>query len=155
MKIFHSNQYIKIRSFGRKVVKWTKRSILSAGVITLAGWLIYGGTVYEKMNSKPQIVEAQVTVEVPIETPSPVMDRIAQCESGSSQIAKNGQVLIKTNVNGTTDIGYYQINSVWGAQATKLGYDLSVEKDNKAFAMWLYKNSGTEPWYPSKACWNK
>jgi hypothetical protein len=67
--------------------------------------------------------------------------------------AANGQVLIHVNNNGTVDIGIAQINSIWFATATKLGYDLTKEKDNIAFAEWLYENKGTSAWDSSRANW--
>lgn len=85
---------------------------------------------------------------------APVMDRIAKAESGNTHIAKNGQVLVHVNKNMTTDVGVYQVNlQIWGATATKLGYDLFNEKDNRAFALWLYENKGTEPWTSSSKNW--
>jgi len=73
------------------------------------------------------------------------MARIAKCESGNSHYDKNGQVLI----NKSRDVGRYQINvQVWGKKATELGYDLYNEKDNEAFALWLFENKGSEPWVP-------
>ncbi len=86
----------------------------------------------------------------------PVMNRIAKCESGNTQMGKNGQVILNANTNDTVDVGKYQINNtVWGKKATELGYDLMTEEGNTNFAMWLYQNHGTEPWYSSASCWNK
>ena len=100
------------------------------------------------------IIYKNVEVVVPATTTPPVLERIAKCESGNKQTGKSGQVLAMANKNGTVDIGKYQINiSVWGATATKLGFDLSNEKDNEAFAKYLYENFGTEPWGSSSDCW--
>lgn len=85
---------------------------------------------------------------------APVLDRIAQCESGK-QHRRNGQVIFNANTNGSVDIGIYQINSIWNSTATKMGLDLTKEEDNKKFAEYLYTTKGTEPWYSSRACWNK
>lgn len=101
-------------------------------------------------------------VLVKADTPdAPVLDRIAGCESQGdrkskgAQYGKDGQVIVRANTNGSVDIGRYQINEkVWGAKATELGLNLFVEADNKKMAEWIYANKGTEPWYPSKACWN-
>ena len=96
-----------------------------------------------------------VEAEKQIEPNAPVLTRIAQCESGNKHFDKNGQVLLRSNTNKTVDVGRYQINSVWFAKATELGFDLTDERDNEAFAMWLYKNRGTQDWYSSASCWNK
>lgn len=95
-------------------------------------------------------------IEKPIEIQSsPVMDRIMNCESSGQHLSlKDGQVIVHVNKDGTYDVGVYQINSIWNQTATKLGYNLFLEVDNKAFAMWLYKNKGTGPWYSSQKCWN-
>lgn len=143
-------------SFVNASKRIVKKIVKTSAFITVGGWLIYGGITYEKMTAKPTVVKAEVKVEVPVDSPSPVMDRIAKCESGSQQFAKSGQVLIHVNSDGSYDQGFFQVNSVWNAQATKLGYNLALEKDNRAFGMWLYKNYGTEPWYSSKtSCWSK
>lgn len=94
---------------------------------------------------------AYVDKVIEVETVSPVLERIAKCESGGSHY-KNGQVVI----NKTQDIGKYQINvPIWGKKATEMGLNLAIEKDNETFALYLYKNFGTEPWVHSKTCWNK
>lgn len=133
--------------------RFMRKTLIVSAIITTSGWLIYGGIAYEKFTAKPLPVEAQI-VKVPVETSAPVLDRIAKCESGDTHY-KNGQVIVKSNSNGSVDIGRYQVNSVWNVQATKLGYDLTKETDNKTFAKWLYANYGTEPWYSSKKCWSK
>jgi hypothetical protein len=102
----------------------------------------------------PRIVEKPI--EVQVESKSAVMERIAKCESGNRHFDTNGQVVLNGNKDGSVDVGRYQINSaIWGKKATELGYNLTKEDDNTSFANWLYKNYGTEPWYPSKKCWNK
>lgn len=107
------------------------------------------------LTAKPETVYAEKQVEVPIDGPAPVLDRIAQCESSNMQI-KNGQVLMMANQNGSVDVGVMQINiRVWGKKAAELGYDLTKEADNRSFAHWLYANYGTEPWIFTKGCWNK
>lgn len=97
----------------------------------------------------------QVEAEKEVEAMAPVLDRIKKCESGGKHYDKNGQVLMRANTNKTVDVGAFQINSVWFAKATELGFDLTDERDNESFAEWLYKNRGTEDWYSSKHCWQK
>ena len=102
---------------------------------------------------------AQKIVEVPVR--GAVLDRIAGCESEGNPLSKgshydkNGQVRIGVNNNGTTDVGKYQINTVWHKKAHELGLDLTKEADNEKMATWIYENRGTEDWYPSKKCWQK
>jgi len=115
----------------------------------------YGSFHIGRNTADPKIVKAYQEVIKEVDGPSPVMDRIAKCESSAQHLDKNGQVQININTNHTIDIGLYQINSIWEAQATKLGLNLYNEADNKAFAMWLYKNKGTGAWSASSKCWNK
>ena len=153
---FRGNQYVsgKFQRAIRKIGFWTKRAILVSGAITALGWLVFGGISYGRLTAEPQVVNAKEIVEVPVETDSPVLNRIAKCESGGAHY-KNGQVIFNANTNKTVDIGYYQINSIWNKKASELGLDLTKEADNKAFGVWLYKNYGTEPWVYTKDCWNK
>lgn len=151
---FYGNQYVRVY---HKIASFVKKTIAISAVITTAGWLVYGGMAYEKMTSKPALVEAQVASSTTqIDSMPPILDRIIKCESGGSQFDKNGQVLLNANDNHTVDEGWGQINlQVWGKKATMMGYDLSKEKDNKEFTKWLFNNYGDQPWYSSKACWIK
>lgn len=93
----------------------------------------------------------RVVEYAPQELP-PVLAKICKAESGCNHFDKNGQTLI----NKSRDVGAYQINvHIWGKKATELGYDLYDEKDNEAFAIWLFENYGSEPWHLSKAKWSK
>lgn len=136
----------------RKIWFWTKISVVAGlfGVIAYSvGIAQNANTVYaQNIIVTPTIAEQEV----------PVLQRIADCESGNGKPGsgthfKNGQVIISPNTNGTVDIGKYQINSTWDKQATKLGLDLTKEKDNYAMAKWLYENKGTGPWASSAKCW--
>lgn len=148
-------KYSKFQIFKFKAFRFIKRTTLVVASINIIAWAIVGGYNYAKSSLIPVTVFADKIVEVPVEIESPVMARIAKCESGNIQF-KNGQVVINVNTNGTYDQGRYQINSIWNKKAGEMGYNLSVEKDNAAFAMYLYKNYGTEPWGASRAnCWNK
>ncbi len=162
MKKFYGNQHVRIFKFKKwfketvnTIIATYKKTILMVALIEVVLWALTGAIIVGRTTVNPQIVRAEVKVEVPVEVNAPIMDKIMSCESGGKHYAKNGQVVFKANTNGTVDIGIMQINSVWSVTATKMGYDLTKESDNKAFGMWLYKNKGTEPWYSSKACWNK
>lgn len=134
----------RVRMFVRKIV---------LGSIALATLL---GAVQIGANYFPSTVYAVQEKVVEVTSPAAIMDKIAKCESESRHFAKNGQVVVNANSNGSVDIGTYQINlTVWGKKATELGYNLATEEGNKAMAYWLYANRGTEPWYATKACWSK
>ena len=112
------------------------------------------------LNPKTIYTQAEVIKEV--EASSPVLDRIAGCESEGNPKSKgshydrNGQVRLNANTNKSVDIGIMQINNqAWGKKATELGYNLMIEEDNKAMGKWIYANRGTQDWYSSKTCWMK
>ncbi len=130
--------------------------IVTSGKLTLVAWLMFGSLTYGINYAKGNEVSfvAPVFAESVV-TNFPILDKIAKAESKNRQFGSDGQALIHVNTNGTYDIGYYQINSIWNAQATKLGYNLSLEADNKAFAQWLFENYGSEPWNSSRATWGK
>jgi|GEM_PF-3194963 len=162
-KIFYGNQHIdniycgktKMQVFRYKAKRLAVRVVFVIIAMDIIGWSGVAGYHYAKKNIVPEIVEAEVIKEVMIESDAPVMARIFKCESGGKHLGKNGQIIIGVNTNGTVDIGIAQINTVNFAQATKLGFDITKEKDNIAFAKWLYANRGSEPWYSSKGCWNR
>jgi hypothetical protein len=135
------------KSFIRKLGIYTKRTILVSGMLTIIGYGYYAGTATKMATADSKVIYIQST-----STPA-VLQRIEKCESGNSHIDKNGQVAIHVNTDKSYDIGIFQINSVWSAQATKLGYDLTNKEDNEAFATWLYENQGTGAWSASAKCW--
>lgn len=113
-------------------------------IFKLGGWL------------NPASITTSVPVIQQVEAKAPILDRIAACESGNHQYSPtNGQVLMKVNNNGTIDVGVMQINSVWFAQASALGYDLTTEQGNRNMAKWIYENKGTGDWSSSAKCWQK
>jgi len=142
-----------------------KRSTFSNVIILVfVAELMYLGCVYaDKVRaSESEVINTVVTIENKV----PILSRIADCESGerlqngrakkgtATHYAKNGQVKLNPNTNGSVDVGHYQINDdVWGKKATEMGLNIMVEKDNKAMAKWIYENRGTEDWYSSKKCW--
>ena len=159
MKIFHNEALIaeynnngSRRTFIQRakitLKRWAKNTFV-VGSILAAGYGL--GAI-----TNPITTFATVEKIVTIEAESQVMQRIAKCESGNTHFdPKTKQVLVRTNTNKTYDTGKFQINSIWNSKASELGYNLMVEKDNEAFAMYLYKMHGTEPWVYSKSCWNK
>lgn len=136
-------------------------ALASGGLLYTAAWA--GSTFF------PSTVYAVQEREIQVESPAPIMARIAMCESHNSHLCTKeladiklcnkgevGQVLLNPNKNDTVDIGKYQINETyWGAKATELGLNLFDEKDNEKMAYWIYKNRGTTDWSASQRCWNK
>lgn len=157
IKIFHDGKRIgsiqKMGFISRMEIRLKRFLILTAKVCAIA-WIVVGSVKYMQ-TYHPKVVFAEKEVVVEVESDAPVMSRIAKCESGGKHISPSGQVVVNVNSNGSYDTGLYQINSIWNKKATELGYDLYKESDNKAFAMYLYKTHGSEPWYSSKSCWNK
>lgn len=139
------------------------RICIYLGIIGLIGYVIFLFGGY--MNPQTIVTKAEVIKEVP--TKAQILEDIADCESGkrlpngkavkgsARHYAPSGQVLMTGNTNKSVDVGKYAINSVWFKKATELGLDITKEDDNKAMAMWIYENRGTEDWYPSKSCWRK
>lgn len=133
----------------RFIVRW---SLISGAAYAffMAGAMLYSTSTVEA--SAPQIIQ--------VEAAAPVLDRIADCESGNGKPGsatqfRNGQVLIAMNTNGTYDQGKYQINSIHNAAAAKLGFNLATEEGNAAYAKWMYANVGTGDWYSSEKCWKR
>ena len=135
---------------GNFVKKWIGR--MAIVMVVLWGMT---GTLKLGQHLFPIKVYAQQVVTVKDTTLSPVMVRIAKCESGNVQKGNDGQIVIHVNKDGSYDMGLFQINSTWNKTATKLGYDLTNDKDNQSFAEWLYENIGTSPWSSSSTCWNR
>lgn len=161
-KLFFGNQYVtkfrvdgKKLTFMQKISNAIKHYVLLSAKICVVAWMVVGGLKVGQNYTPSHVVYADHEIIKEVEAEAPVMHRIAQCESSQMHMGKKGQITVKVNTNGTYDIGLYQINSIWNAQATKMGLDLTKEEDNKAFAMYLYKNQGTGPWSSSSKCWNK
>lgn len=139
----------RFQAFVYKTSVMIKKIITVLAVIVIAGWISTGSYYYAKTSVKPVTVWAESIKEVPIKEITPVMTRIAKCESPTGHY-KDGQVVI----NATKDAGKYQINlPVWSKKATSMGLNLMVEKDNEIFAQYLYENYGTTPWSASFKCW--
>lgn len=133
-----------------KLIKWTIILGLPVVIGAEAAFYVAGDTV-----------EAAIPQTIVVEAPAPILDRIADCESGnkgeagSASQTKDGQVLIHINNNGTYDIGKFQINSIHNAEATKLGFNLATEEGNSGYAKYLYQNRGTQDWSSSAHCWQR
>ena len=88
-------------------------------------------------------------IEIPI-----MLQKIGWCESENKQFNPDGSVL-RGKIN-PRDLGKFQINLDFHEQKAKeLGFDLFLEKDNEAYALYLFYSVGTSPWNWSKNCWVK
>lgn len=84
----------------------------------------------------------------------PVMISIARCESNFVHTQANGEVLRGRQVK--SDLGVMQINTYYhGKAAADLGLDLHKLEENMAYARYLYKKQGTQPWNASAPCWRQ
>jgi hypothetical protein len=148
MKKQTRNSIGRFDSFKNKINRFFRKLAILCLIIIV-------GIVIGKIYFPETVIE---TKEVVVETKAtyPVLLRIAKCESSNNHFDKNGQVLMVGNKNGSVDIGKYQINNrVWGKKAKEMQLDLTLEKDNEAFAMYLYTTLGTVPWIWSQKCWNR
>ncbi len=135
-----------MKKFFKKAAFWLGSVAVASGILS-----------FSLSTSK---VIAQVPEVVTVEAKTPIMDRIANCESGNGTAGsatqfKNGQVLISLNTNGTYDQGKFQINSIHNKEASTLGFNLATEEGNTAYAKYLYANKGTVDWSSSAHCWMK
>lgn len=130
--------------------------IASAAVALLTAFTLGG---YFFSSDTVEAAPAQV-----IQAPSPILDRIADCESGTGKIGSGHQYqtdgitpVMHTNTNNTVDVGMYQINQ--NASNIRIeaqqNFNILTETGNKAMAAYLYANVGTGPWSSSQHCWGK
>ncbi len=76
--------------------------------------------------------------------------KIIKCES-----VIYGQEAIHHNKNGSTDIGYWQINSIHWKTASSSGFDVVNDGwDNLEYGFKMLSDEGTRPWNASKSCWS-
>lgn len=79
---------------------------------------------------------------------------IALCESGGRQVDSTGELL--RGAVHPPDVGYFQINEkVHKEKSEELGLDVHTLPGNILYAIFLYKEYGTQPWSASKECWDK
>jgi hypothetical protein len=142
-------------TFMSRVKYYSIRTLRRLGMIVAFITLIAGTAfIYREVN--PKTVTAQGIETIVVKTvyaESPIMERIAKCESGGKHYDSTGQVVMRSNTNKSVDVGKFQINSVWFKKATELGFDVTTEKGNTDMAYWIYANRGTQDWYASRDCW--
>jgi len=108
-----------------------------------------GSTETSFINSK--VVEAYVKAQYADE---PILVDVARCESTYRQFDQTGNIL-RGKVN-KADVGVMQINEKYHAdEAVKMGYNIYTVEGNVAFAKYLYKKSGGDPWSSSESCWSE
>ena len=85
---------------------------------------------------------------------TPILVKVAMCESTFRQFDKNGAVL--RGIVDRDDVGVMQINEKYhGDQAQKANIDIYSLEGNMKFAQLLYNEQGTAPWSASQPCWSK
>ena len=161
-EIMWKNQYAKISTLKAFKIKAKKFIRYALKVITI-GSIASGvmcGVFFAGSYMNPKTVYAIEQQKISVNPITPVLDRIAGCESGNgakstgSQYAKSGQVLLHANKDGSVDIGQYQINNVtWASKATALGYNLFTQAGHESMAKYIYQIYGTGSWSSSEKCW--
>lgn len=79
------------------------------------------------------------------------MKKVAECESGDRQFYDDGSLVRGLRSN---DVGRFQINYVHFETAKNMGIDLKTTQGNAEYALYLYNQKGTQPWYMSEHCWS-
>lgn len=152
------------KNWYHKTIAFFRKSFVIGSAIALLTLIFIA---YREITPKTVYADREVIKEVKAD--SPIMERIADCESGvrnkngtavkgsaSHRDPKTGQVYTKANENKTVDIGRYMINETyWGKKANEMKLDLTKEEDNKTMAYWIYYNRGTVDWSSSSNCWNR
>jgi hypothetical protein len=82
---------------------------------------------------------------------TPIMVKIAKCESGFRQYSGGG---IPLKNKHSSAIGTFQVMySLHHRTAKKLGFNIKTTEGNIAYAKHLYRTEGTRPWRASRHCW--
>lgn len=116
-----------------------------------------------KEESKVNETYSEISEEVKVKTTqeiiaeqfaaTPILKRIAACESESRQYNADGTVL--RGWMNPLDVGLMQINEKYHlSTAIKLGYDIHTLQGNVDYAKYLYATQGVRPWIHSSHCWD-
>ena len=111
--------------------------------------------VNETYSEISEQVKVKTTQEIVDEhfADTPILKRIASCESHQRQFNDDGTVL-RGHMN-SQDIGYMQINEKYHlGTALKLGLDIYTLEGNLEYAKYLYRTQGVKPWVHSSHCWD-
>lgn len=130
-------------------------SISDAQVIEAPANTETGQDVDETYSEISEQVKVKTTEEIIAEhfKDTPILKKVAACESHSRQFNEDGTVL-RGWVN-SQDVGVMQINEKYHLQAAKkLGYDIYTIDGNIGYAKHLYATQGVKPWVHSSSCWD-
>lgn len=84
---------------------------------------------------------------------TPILKKIATCESENRQFNKDGSVL--RGWANSQDVGVMQINEKYHLEASKkLGLNIYTLEGNVDYAKHLYATQGVKPWVHSSSCWD-
>jgi hypothetical protein len=111
--------------------------------------------VSETYSEISEEVKVKTTEEIIAEhfAETPILKRIAVCESENRQYNTDGTVL--RGWMNPLDVGLMQINEKYHlSTATKLGLDIHTLEGNADYAKYLYKTQGVKPWIHSSHCWD-
>ena len=117
-------------------------------IISTATEIVSTSTIKQKTNTG---IESKVRTFF---SDTPIMQKIAYCESRNRQFAKDGSSF--RGVINNKDIGIFQVNEKYHLEASKkMGIDIHTIEGNLEYARHLYKSQGTQPWSASSPCWGK
>lgn len=141
-------------------IAWLSSGISTTEIDTQRYVAEYAGpqdaAVIEMIDGSALVPQRPMTVRARVENyfaDTPVMARIAWCESKFQHTEEDGTVLRGSLT--PADVGVMQINTRYhGDRAAELGYDLTTLQDNLAYARDLYERRGTQPWSASRDCWS-
>jgi hypothetical protein len=114
-----------------------------------------GSEVNETYSEISEQVKVKTTEEIIAEhfADTPILKRIAACESENRQFNADG-TLLRGWMN-PLDVGVMQINEKYHlSTATKLGLDIHTLEGNVDYAKYLYSTQGVKPWIHSSSCWD-
>lgn len=84
---------------------------------------------------------------------TPILKKIALCESQNRQFSGEG-VVLRGHVN-PQDVGLMQINEKYHLQAAQnLGFNIYTLEGNIGYTKHLYATQGVKPWVHSSSCWD-
>ena len=110
-----------------------------------------------EMTVKTNQIQKADTVEEVVDEyfkDTPILSKVAFCESRYRQFDANGSIL-RGNAN-SKDVGVMQINEDFHSlESQKLDMDIHTLEGNLKYAKHLYENEGLKPWLSSSKCWNK
>lgn len=100
-------------------------------------------------------VNAQRSLEAVVRdyySDTPILAEIARCETRFRHYDRAGDVL--RGAIDKNDVGIMQVNERYHLKrAEELGFDIYSLEGNLAYAKYLYKEEGSDPWVSSSACW--